>query len=245
MNAAPCGRSLSTFSSDAYNIGRLASANRPFSILAALPSEPIVSRLPLALLLVALTLPLTACTPNSANSGDTPNDGATQNGSSTTQADGEPAAATDAHEYQLIEYPELAGVVEAHRGQVVVVDLWATWCGHCIQELPNMVKLVKSHGDDVHGIAVNLDHEGRDGKPGPTDEQQQKIQRVLDKFDIDVQNLVSKTPIDDVLEDLNVAAGLPACIVYDKEGNVVKVFDGQFSYDKDVAAVVDQLLSGQ
>jgi thiol-disulfide isomerase/thioredoxin len=34
-----------------------------------------------------------------------------------------------------------------HAGKVVVVDLWATWCGPCRQEVPHLVQLSKDYKD--------------------------------------------------------------------------------------------------
>lgn len=46
----------------------------------------------------------------------------------------------------------------ALKGKVVVVDFWATWCGPCVAEMPNMKKLYAEYKDKgVEFIGVSLD----------------------------------------------------------------------------------------
>ena len=47
------------------------------------------------------------------------------------------------------------------KGKVVVVDFWATWCGPCVGEMPNMKKLYNEYHDKgVEFIGVSLDQPG-------------------------------------------------------------------------------------
>lgn len=51
---------------------------------------------------------------------------------------------------------------KSYRGKVVLVDFWATWCGPCIREMPNVHKLYEKYhkkGFDVVGISVDADED--------------------------------------------------------------------------------------
>ncbi len=48
----------------------------------------------------------------------------------------------------------------SYRGKVVLVDFWATWCGPCVGEIPNMKKLYdayKGKGFEIVGISLDRD----------------------------------------------------------------------------------------
>ena len=50
--------------------------------------------------------------------------------------------------------------LKSYRGQIVVLNLWATWCPPCVEETPSLVQFaekMKAHGVVVLGISVDED----------------------------------------------------------------------------------------
>jgi thiol-disulfide isomerase/thioredoxin len=50
----------------------------------------------------------------------------------------------------------------AYRGKPLIVNLWATWCGPCIKEMPSLEKLAADFKDK--GVAIVAISEDRGGK---------------------------------------------------------------------------------
>ena len=49
------------------------------------------------------------------------------------------------------------------RGKVVLLNLWATWCGPCRKEMPDLVRLkAELAGDDFDLVALSIDRTGLD-----------------------------------------------------------------------------------
>ncbi len=51
--------------------------------------------------------------------------------------------------------------IAAYKGKVIIVDFWATWCGPCLAELPNLKKIYeKYHSRGLEIVGVDLDNDG-------------------------------------------------------------------------------------
>jgi thiol-disulfide isomerase/thioredoxin len=64
---------------------------------------------------------------------------------------------------QMVDRAGLKKAIMAHKGKVVLVNLWATWCPPCVEEFPELVRLdenFRSKGLVVIGVSLD---EPRDG----------------------------------------------------------------------------------
>ena len=42
------------------------------------------------------------------------------------------------------------------RGNPVVVNFWATWCGYCVKEMPAFEEVYQQMGSDIHFLMINV-----------------------------------------------------------------------------------------
>jgi len=70
------------------------------------------------------------------------------------------APAGAAAQEPTVSLTDAAGVlktVAAQKGKVVVLNFWATWCGPCRDEFPELVRFATEHENEVRLITVSLD----------------------------------------------------------------------------------------
>lgn len=59
---------------------------------------------------------------------------------------------------QPLSAAAFAGVLQQHRGQVVVLNLWATWCVSCLKEIPDLMALEREFSPrGMKLLAVSMD----------------------------------------------------------------------------------------
>ena len=117
-------------------------------------------------------------------------------------------------------YPDRNGKLVSlsdFRGKVVVVDVWATWCGPCRAEIPHLLKLEKEmRGKDVVFIGVSVD-EQKDYKKWLEALEQEGLEGIQ-LF----ANGKNKQGRDKIMNDYKIK-GIPRFMVFNKKGKVVTI----------------------
>jgi peroxiredoxin len=77
------------------------------------------------------------------------------------QQRGGPTVGTAAPNFQLYDLDGNPVTLASHRGKVVLINFWATWCGPCRVEMPGMQRLYQEFGrKDFEILAISTDQQG-------------------------------------------------------------------------------------
>ncbi|KAB1063719.1 TlpA family protein disulfide reductase [Salibacter halophilus] len=94
-------------------------------------------------------------------------------------------------------------------GKPVYIDVWATWCGPCKEEIPSLKKLERKYRDDIHFLSISIDDNKIDWRSYVEDENLQGIQ---------IHN--EKAWKSKFVEEYKIR-GIPRFIMIDSEGNII------------------------
>ena len=119
-----------------------------------------------------------------------------------------------------------------YRGKVLVLDFWATWCGPCRQEIPQLVRISKQNRErGVEIVGLHIDDRGRSTP--------EEIRRFIQQYSINY-------PIGMASDDMFTAYlgtqedTIPQTLVFDRKGRLVKHFVG---YSQSHARALDEAIN--
>jgi len=102
--------------------------------------------------------------------------------------------------------------VRDYRGKVVLVNFWATWCGACQTEMPDLERIARERAGDAVVITVSDE---------PLDELRKAVPAVTARLTGTFSDLAPGGTAGKMAY-----AGRPSTLVIDRQGNVRKVLVG-------------------
>ncbi len=119
------------------------------------------------------------------------------------------------------------------KNKYTFVNVWGTFCGYCIKEMPDLAKLANDYKGKLGFLGIVAD-----AKPLTSSNEAEKMMR--DKTIESAKRIISKTkvkyanllPSQDALNYFSdLITGYPTTFIIDSEGNVVDTYVGARDYD--------------
>ena len=115
----------------------------------------------------------------------------------------------------------LREAIRADSGHVVLVNVWATWCKWCKDEMPGLLALRRRHeAEGLRLILVSADDEGSGADVAPT----------LGALGVDFRSYIIRDTSDDAFinaMDKRWSGALPASFIFDGSGKMAVMIIGE------------------
>jgi len=154
--------------------------------------------------------------------------------------------AADANVIRFVKNPDAAPAFQLNdlngkpvslaeaKGKIVLLNFWATWCGPCRAEIPDLVDLQKRYADKFEIIALATDEDDPD-----------EVRRFVLQSGINYRVAMSS---DAVRRDYGGIAALPTSFVIDPQGRIVQKHVGLNDpsiYELEVRAMLGQAVDAK
>lgn len=137
------------------------------------------------------------------------------------------AASATAPEVKLVlkDFAGIQELIASKKGKIVVVDAWSTYCEPCMREFPGLVAMHKKYGDKIACVSLCANYAGLDKPEEVMAEPLEFLKAQGATFD----NVLSTLADQELYQKLDIDS-VPSIFVYDREGKLLKKFEGEPTY---------------
>lgn len=129
-----------------------------------------------------------------------------------------------------------------YKGKTVFLNFWATWCGPCKSEMPEVQALYERYGENEGDLIVlGVANPSTEENPNNNDGSQEEVEAFLEEGGYSFPVAMDTTG--DVLMSYAIRA-FPTTFMIDKDGNVFGYVSGALSGDM-MESIVQQTMSGE
>jgi thiol-disulfide isomerase/thioredoxin len=135
----------------------------------------------------------------------------------------------------LVEVKDPARIADSFspKAPVRLVNVWATWCVPCVEEMADLRAISDVFGTQVSLVGVSLD----DMIPGDRAEIKRKVTTFLDQKKIAYTNIYYRGQSDALAENLRFGGEIPITILYDRSGRELWRQQGKIDRKKTIAEI--------
>ena len=103
--------------------------------------------------------------------------------------------------------------LSSYKGKVIILNFWATWCGPCKAEIPDLVRLQDQYRDDLVVLGFSVD------------DTPEKMKPYAEEYKINYPLLVGNGR-EDVQDAYGPLWGIPVSVIIDREGKIARKHSG-------------------
>ena len=144
-------------------------------------------------------------------------------------------SASAAPSAKLVELKEPARIADgfSSKAPLRAINVWATWCVPCVEEISDLGAISDMFGPDLSIIGVSLD----DMIPADRAETKRKVESFLDARKINYSNIYYSGNSDALADSLRFSGEIPITIIYDRNGHELWRHEGQIDRQKTIAEI--------
>ena len=121
-------------------------------------------------------------------------------------------------DFQLLDLSGQKHALSDYRGRWVIINFWATWCGPCIKEIPELVAFQRKYRTTAQVLGINFEQSTTNN-----------IRRYGNQLDINYPIL---RITDEPLVPFEPLKGLPTTFIVSPEGKIIHRHLGPMSYEQ-------------
>ena len=136
---------------------------------------------------------------------------------------------------KLVDVKEPARIADAFApgATIRVMNVWATWCVPCVEEMTDLRAISDTFGTQVSIVGVSLD----DMIPGDRAAMRRKVAMFLDQKRISYSNVYYSGNSDALADALRFNGEIPITIIYDRNGRELWRQQGKIDRQKTIGEI--------
>ena len=168
-------------------------------------------------------------------------EGGASSGGSQSQGGGSQTSAFPAPDFTLVDQNGKTHTLSEYRGKVVFLNFWATWCGPCQREMPDVQALYEKYGENSGDVVVLGVANPKSAKyPRNQDVSREEVVSFLQKNGYDYPVVMDETGA--VFGGYGITA-FPTTYMIDRDGNLFGYVPGMLTRSV-MEQIVQQTLDG-